>query len=316
MGKLKAVECSLKDFVSCPQFDDFAILKRDPHCPRITIVTPSFNQGSYLEQTILSVLNQNDPNLEYIVMDGGSSDNSKEIIRKYDKYLAYWVSQPDRGQAGAIADGFSKASGEILAYLNSDDVYLPGALEKVREFFETFPAKEFVYGDCFIIDSNSDILRRIYPIEFKRDIFLYENSIIPQPASFWRSAAYRKIGKVNDSLRFCMDYDLWCKFMKAGIEFSRLNDPLAAFRLHDDSKTVRLERIRRAEYRNVIERTVGRRLSYYDYLRIPYLRIKRYCHRPRAAFEGLKTSLWSLTKWFFKLRPRVRQHKGYLNAKV
>src|SRR5437867_7923227 len=150
MRKITSQE--IKEFISKPLFDEKLILNKDSSWPRITIVTPSYNQGLYLEQTILSVLNQNYPNLEYIIMDGGSSDNSVEIIRKYEKYLVHWESKSDEGQAAAIADGFRLAAGEILAYLNSDDLYLPGALRKVGEFFNQHKQVQFMYGDCLIVD--------------------------------------------------------------------------------------------------------------------------------------------------------------------
>ena len=142
----------IRDFVSKPLFDEKIILNRDLAWPRISIVTPSFNQGRFLERTILSVLNQNYPNLEYIVMDGGSTDESVEIIKKYENYLAYWISEKDNGQSDAIKKGFQKSTGEILAWLNSDDIYLSGALRGVAGFFRDGKGTEVVYGNRYIID--------------------------------------------------------------------------------------------------------------------------------------------------------------------
>ncbi len=129
----------IKEFVSKPMFDEKVILNKDPSWPKISIVTPSYNQAEFLERTILSVLNQNYPNLEYIIIDGGSTDGSVEIIKKYEKFLAYWVSEKDKGQADAINKGFKRATGDIVAWQNSDDTYSPDALQSVAGFFRQNP---------------------------------------------------------------------------------------------------------------------------------------------------------------------------------
>ena len=283
------------EFTSRARFDDSLLLNRDESWPRITIVTPSFNQGCYLEQTILSVLNQNYPNLEFIIMDGGSSDDSVNIIRKYEKYLAHWQSAKDAGQAAAIADGFRLGTGQILAYLNSDDIYLPGTLRKVGEFFKEHSSAEFIYGDCLLIDASSTVIRRTYPIEFDRDIFLYESQIIPQQSAFWRNDIYLKVGQMNKNLSFCMDYDLFMKFMLAGVTFVRIKDVLAAFRLHGDSKSCRIRSVHDQEYRDILGEVIGRPIRSRDYMKIPYLRLKRYCREPRGFIERLKSCLWSIS---------------------
>ena len=126
--------------------------------PKISIITPSYNQGQFLEQTILSILSQDYPNLEYIIMDGGSSDNSVEIIRKHEDNLTYWVSEPDKGQSDAINKGFQRATGDILTWLNSDDYYLPGTLHTVAEYFTQHPDVECIYGDLQVVASNGDLL--------------------------------------------------------------------------------------------------------------------------------------------------------------
>ncbi|PWT74120.1 MAG: glycosyltransferase [Chloroflexi bacterium] len=294
------MECfmALKDlrgaetFFTRPEFSDAIVCGCDTRWPKITVVTPSYNQGRYLEQTILSVLNQNYPNLEYLIMDGGSTDNSVEIIGKYEKYLAHWQSQPDGGQAAAIADGFDRGSGEIFAYLNSDDLYLPGTLRMVGEWFQQHKNAEFLYGDCLIVDEDDRVIRRLYPIEFDWETFLFDHTIIQQQAAFWRSDLYRRVGGIDRSLRFCMDYDLWLRMAQAGVRFMRISEMLAAFRWHKETKTARLRHLHDAEYHTLFQRAVGRPLSYRDSVNIARLRLRRYWHEPRTLLEAIRSRLY------------------------
>jgi O-antigen/teichoic acid export membrane protein/glycosyltransferase involved in cell wall biosynthesis len=256
--------------------------------PKISIVIPSFNQGRYLEQTILSILNQQYPNLELIVMDGGSTDDSARIIQKYAAHLTHWQSAPDEGQASAIADGFQMASGDIFAYLNSDDLYLPHALHTVGSLFRKAPETEFLYGDCLMIDEENRIVRRMYPIDFDLDTFLFDHTIIQQQAAFWRHDLYRKTGGIDRAFQFCMDYDLWLRCAQAGASFTRTPSVLAAFRRHPASKTSQLRAIHDQEYSRIFRGAVGRTRGGRDIPKIAYLRLKRYWQEPRGVFEGIK----------------------------
>ena len=152
--------------------------------PSISIVTPSYNQAAFLEETIRSVLLQGYPNLEYIVMDGGSTDGSVEIIKKYEKHLTYWTSQKDAGASDAIRKGFERATGSILAYLNSDDLYLPGAIHHLINRFKTAGA-DVVYGNTYWIDDRSRILAERRQTPFSRFAYLYGGADLQQPATFW-----------------------------------------------------------------------------------------------------------------------------------
>ena len=148
----------IKELVSKPLFDEKIILNKDPNYPKISIVTPSYNQAQFLERTILSVLNQNYPNLEYIIIDGSSTDESIDIIKRYEKYLNYWVSEKDRGQSHALNKGFYKARGDICGWLNADDLFLPDVFVKVIFAFKLSPNKKIVFGDYLNIDKNDNIL--------------------------------------------------------------------------------------------------------------------------------------------------------------
>jgi len=183
----------IKEFVSKPLFDEKVILNKDPSWPKISIVTPSYNQAQFLERTILSVLNQNYPNLEYIIIDGGSTDGSVEIIKKYEKYLAYWVSEKDKGQADAINKGFQKSSGEILAYINSDDTYNPGAFLKIAKAFAKSPRADLMFGNVNHIDSYDKLIDECRFTKFNFATLIYEGGNLQQPGAFWTKKIYESI---------------------------------------------------------------------------------------------------------------------------
>lgn len=206
--------------------------------PRISIVTPSFNQGKFLEETILSVLNQNYPNLEYIIIDGGSTDNSIKIIKKYEEQLAYWVSERDRGQTHAINKGFHKCTGDILHWLNSDDVLFPASLDLVAEFFEQHTDIDCVIGDLEIIGPNGQFLtfKKAVPFDFKTA--LYTSCLVPQPSTLFTRRAWEKTGDLDILLNYQMDFEFFLRMARVGIKFGLLKKPLAKFRLHAESKTV------------------------------------------------------------------------------
>lgn len=221
--------------------------------PKISIVTPSYNQAQFLEQTILSVLNQNYPNLEYIIIDGGSTDGSVEIINKYEKYLTYWASEKDKGQTNAINKGIQMASGEILAYLNSDDMYLKGTLSRVANYFQKYPQIDLIYGNVHLIDKNSQWIGDLKTIDYNFHIHLFDSSIIPQPAAFWRRKPFYEINMLNEKVKMAMDGDLWFRFFLQGYSFGFIDDFLAIVRIHKDTISNRFKREHLKEAQKVRE---------------------------------------------------------------
>lgn len=202
---------------------------------RVSIVTPSFNQGKYIERTIQSVLSQNVDGLEYMVIDGGSTDETLQVLESYENRL-FWTSERDRGPADAINKGFLRSSAPILGWLNSDDIYYPGALEAVLDFFEKNPHADVVYGDADHIDEAGTILEK-YPTEewsWKR---LHEVCFISQPAAFFRRRVFEKYGPLDVGLR-CMDYEYWLRLGKEGACFLHFPEILAATRLHKEAFTI------------------------------------------------------------------------------
>lgn len=260
----------IRDFVSMPRFDEQKLLCKDESWPKISIVTPSYKQGQFLERTILSVLNQNYPNLEYIIMDGGSTDGSVEIIRKYEKYLAHWCSEKDAGQSDAIRNGIRMSTGDVLAYLNSDDLYLPGVLRLVGAVFRSRPSVHVVYGNRYLTDEEDRIVgeRRLVPCYipcFARIGMIYGGFGIYQPASFWRRAIYYDAGEMDDSFVHCMDNDLFVRLLLRGAKFQFVREYLAGFRVHRASKTSNLSCIaemERATIRDRYTRNSSRVLSW------------------------------------------------------
>lgn len=209
--------------------------------PRITIITPSFNQGRFLDRTIESVLSQGYENLEYLVIDGGSTDGSIDIIKRYHNRLHDWVSEPDGGQADAIAKGFARSTGEIMGWLNSDDLLLPGALATVAQTFSRSRDIQMTYGDIVVVNEWNQMQRICTQTPARFETLFYGGQIINQEAVFWTRDLFNRAGGLNRQLQYALDYDLWTRM-------SRLTAPhyipriLAAFRQHPAQKTRHMDR--------------------------------------------------------------------------
>lgn len=213
----------------------------NPNYPKISIITPSYNQAQFLEETIQSVLGQNYPNLEYWIIDGGSTDGTLEILKKYNGQIK-WISEPDHGQTHAINKGLQRATGEIVAFLNSDDIYEPGALFAVGRYFLSNRDAVWLSGRCLNVDEFGCRIRSF--IQRYKNFWLRLNSYpvllvlnyISQPATFWRRSALQKVGYLNEDLHYTMDYEYWLRLGKE-YRLNVLNRDLASFRIHGLSKS-------------------------------------------------------------------------------
>lgn len=199
--------------------------------PLVSIVTPSYNSARFIEATILSVKNQTYPHIEHLIMDGDSTDNTLSIIKKYEgAYNMRWVSEPDSGQSDAVNKGWRKAKGEILGWLNSDDTYMPWAIETAVKFLTDHPDVSLVYGDCNIVNECSEVTGWCQTRKFDLKGMLCRDNIVPQPAAFLRREIIDEVGYLDTNLHFAMDFDLW---IRIGLKFKVEYIPqfLANFRL-------------------------------------------------------------------------------------
>jgi len=244
--------------------------------PKISIVTPSFNQGKYIEKTILSVITQKYPNLEYIIIDGGSTDNSVEIIKKYENYLKFWVSEPDRGQSHAINKGFDLATGEVLGWLNSDDLYAFDALAKVGTV--DWSKTDFCYGEGEWISANDLVICR-YPTIKPNYYTLIHRCTLCQPTVFFKKTAYQELGKLEEALHFVLDYEYWIRSIFNKKKYTYLPFVLAKSRMYEDNKSlsgIEEAKIERRDIYNKYYNNINNRLiSSFVYFYVTYFTIKQ-----------------------------------------
>lgn len=203
--------------------------------PLISVITPSYGQAQFLEDTIRSVLGQDYPRIEYIVCDGGSTDGSVEVIRRYEDRIAWWCSEPDSGQSEAINKGFARATGEIVAWINSDDRYVPGAFQAVTEAFARHPEAGMIYGDLGIINEAGEAIDRFRTRPYVFADQLTQRLTIPQPASFWRADVLRRLGGVRTDLHYAMDFEYWIRIGRH-YPIRHLDRQLAEFRVSESHK--------------------------------------------------------------------------------
>ncbi len=247
--------------------------------PLVTIVTPSYNQGQFLAETIQSVLSQEYPRLEYIIVDGGSTDNSIEIIQQYANRLAWWVSERDQGHADALNKGFAHATGEILAWLNSDDTYQPNAIREAVDHLMDHPELSMVYSDSNLIDVEGKFIAR-FPAKQTDYARMLKGSVnIPQATTFFRADIWRRVGSLDLSLKYAFDYDLWVRLAKIS-PVAYVPRVWANFRLHQAGKTVYLDERCYPDMIKVSQRESGRK--------IPWLAIRWYLRRLTYAWLPIR----------------------------
>jgi glycosyltransferase involved in cell wall biosynthesis len=224
---------------------------------RLSIVTPSYNQGRFIERTIESVLSQQFPgSLEYLVMDGGSTDETVDILRRHEATLS-WVSEKDGGQADAVNKGLSRSTGEIIGWLNSDDIYYPGAFLAACEAFDSDPALDVIYGDANHIDEDDRVIEP-YPTEEVDFARLVNTCYICQPAVFFRKSVVDRFGPLDANLQYCLDYEYWVRLTAAGAKFRRVRCVLAGSRLYRQNKTLGSRVLVHTEINDMLRRHAGR----------------------------------------------------------
>jgi len=203
---------------------------------KVSIITPSFNQGQFIERTLKSVASQSGVEIEHVVFDGGSTDNTLDVLRNFTPPVN-WVSKKDRGQTDAVNQGIRATDGEIIGWLNSDDIYYPGAIAQVVAFFTTHPDIDVIYGMADHIDINDKSFES-YPTEPWNYERLHETCFICQPALFFRRQVVEQHGLLDESLNYCMDYEYWLRLGKEGVRFFYIEIKLAGSRLYADNKTL------------------------------------------------------------------------------
>jgi glycosyltransferase involved in cell wall biosynthesis len=228
------------------------LVRQDLTFPKLSIITPSFNQGKYLERTILSVLNQQYPHLEYIIIDGGSTDESVSIIKKYEKYLTYWVSEPDQGQVDALNKGFSRATGEWVSFQNSDDVYFPGTFHRFGEVALHNKNVDLLYGDLFMITADDQVTELLKTLPYTLVCQLVEGMQVHNQSLFFKKRLLDNYGFFDPNYRFAFDYEFITRFTtKPGVTIKRVEGLAGALRVHEEAKSSTIAEVGLREHRQI-----------------------------------------------------------------
>ncbi len=251
--------------------------------PKISIITPSYNQGSFIERTISSVCEQSYPYWEHIIIDGGSTDNTVEILQKYPHLK--WISEPDRGQVHAINKGISISTGDIIAYINSDDYILPGAFDAVVNFFNSNSAIDYLYGDSLLVDKNGQILHTCKSIRYNWGIMAHGRSLINQPASYFTRLVLEAVGGFNESYDFCMDQEHWVHAAIKKIKFGNIPFLLAAARMQPNSKSSTIREKLNFEHKHILKHYCQSKFSNLNILNDIYFHIMLIFYRSYGVYR-------------------------------
>ncbi|NJR49734.1 MAG: glycosyltransferase [Leptolyngbyaceae cyanobacterium CSU_1_3] len=291
--------------------ETFSIRQHHPSPPvslKFSVITPSYSQGRFIERTIQSVLNQDVSDMEYVVCDGGSKDETVEILKRYEDRLR-WVSEPDRGQADAVNKGLAMTKGEIIAWINSDDVYYPDAFKQVQAIFEAHPEVEIIYGNADYIDEYDRIIEpyQTEAWDYKR---LTRICYLCQPAVFFRRSLVEKYGELDISLDYCMDYELWLRYGKH-TSFYYLSKNLAASRLYKTNKTLGQRLAVCTEINDMLRREIGIVPSHWIFC-YSHVKLEQTLNLDRTQPEQnrqfinklVETSLWSYWHWKSWISPK------------
>ncbi len=267
--------------------------------PAISIVIPSLNQGSFIETAIQSVLAQQEPGVELIVMDGGSSDGTRDVLQRYRHALAHCVSQADGGPAAALNAGFGVATGDVCGVLNADDFLLPGSLGTIARAFAARPDADVISGHGYFALPGGELGVPLFSDPWDRTAFRYGACVLVQPATFFRRAAFDRAGGFPQTGRVCWDMELWAAMARTGARFATIGDHLAAFRLHPASMTGRpgLQQRRRTDARAVAASLDGRPDTTVDHARHYWHRARKFARHPLLVWRQRRFLRAVLERW-------------------
>lgn len=265
--------------------------------PKLTIITPSYNQADFLERTIVSILNQGYPNLEYFIIDGGSNDHTVEVIRKYEPYLSYWVSEKDSGQVDALNKGLQKATGDWIAFQNSDDVYFPETFRNFARAAATSTREpDIIYGDLYLIDTQDQVRELLKTIPFSFHSQLWEGMQMHNQSLFLRKRLLDEFGLFDSSYRFAFDYEFITRYTsEAGVLAQRFDGLAGALRVHENAKSSTIADVGRSEHQKIQQLYAGKLK-----LKVP-TKIEYLCIRLRKAAYLLGSMDFAYLKHRFRI---------------
>lgn len=270
-----------------------ASVSREVTLPRISIVMPSLSQGAFIESALRSVLEQHYPNLEMFVVDGGSRDGTLDVLKRFDRQLTQWISEPDDGPASALNRGFKMTTGEVLGVLNADDLLLPGSLAAIGAAFAARPGVDVLSGHGYYAAQDGSLAIPAYSDPWNARRFRFGACVLLQPATFFRRTAFERAGGFRQTGRVCWDMELWADMSRAGAAFGTVDAHLAAFRLHSDSITARPDQRnrRQADARAVAAELNGGRETSLDIAQHYWHRAMKFARHPMRALRQ---------RWYFR----------------